>query len=126
MLKRIAGAMTIVACMALPGIAQQGGIKRTPLGTIEFPPGFTTVTVIAELAPGICSGRHTHPGIESGYVMEGEFVLKVDGRPDQTLKAGQWFENPANMIHDVCSGPGVKVLSTYVIERGKPLASPAR
>ena len=57
--------------------------------------------------------------------MEGEIVLKVQGMPDQTFKAGQWFENPPNKIHDVCTVPGFKVLSTYVVEKGKPLASPA-
>lgn len=123
--------MLILAIVSVPVLmvsatAQQGGIKRTLLGTIDAPPGFSTVTGIAEVSPGNCSGRHTHPGAESGYVMEGEFVLKVEGMADQTFKAGQWFENPANKIHDVCSAAGVKVLSTYVVEKGKPLASPAQ
>jgi len=104
---------------------QQSGIKRTPLGTIDFPPGFATVTAIAEMPAGQCAGRHTHPGIESGYVMDGVVILKIEGRPERTLKAGEWFENPANMIHDVCTATGFKVLSTYVVEKGKPLASPA-
>jgi quercetin dioxygenase-like cupin family protein len=123
--KTLVMASILMPVVGFSAAAQQGGIKRTLLGTIDFPPGFSTVTGIAELSPGNCSGRHTHPGIESGYVLEGEIVLKVEGRPDQTLKAGQWFENPASMRHDVCSAGGVKVLSTYVVEKGKPLASPA-
>jgi quercetin dioxygenase-like cupin family protein len=115
----------VTLLIAASADAQQAGIKRTLLGTIDFPPGFATVTAIAEVSPGNCAGRHTHPGIESGYVMEGEIFLKVEGKPDQIFKAGEWFENPANMRHDVCTVAGFKVLSTYVVEKGKPLASPA-
>lgn len=67
-----------VSIVALAGIAtasaQQppAGIKRTPLQKIEFPDGYHTVTGIAEIAPGGAAGRHTHPGIETGYVLEGE------------------------------------------------------
>jgi quercetin dioxygenase-like cupin family protein len=83
------------------------------------------VTAIVELAPGICAGRHTHPGIDSGYVIEGDLVLKTDGKLDQTLKAGGSFETPPYTPHDACTVSGLKALDTYVIERGKPLASPA-
>jgi quercetin dioxygenase-like cupin family protein len=116
-------ASVIAAVLAMQATAQQAGIKRTFLGTIDFPPGFNTVTAIAEMPAGQCAGRHTHPGVESGYVMDGVVVLKIEGRPERTLKAGEWFENPANMIHDVCTAAGFKVLSTYVVEKGKPLAS---
>src|SRR5579863_9643818 len=74
---------------------------------------------------GVCAGRHIHPGIESGYVLKGDVVLKIEGKPEQTFKAGQWFPNPANTPHDVCSVGGFKTISTYVVERGKPLALPA-
>lgn len=82
-----------IACVTVPAIvasaaAQQAGIKRTVLRSIDFPAGYTTVTAIVELAPGTCSGRHTHPGIDSGFVIQGDFVLKVDGKPEQTFKAG--------------------------------------
>jgi quercetin dioxygenase-like cupin family protein len=119
-------AFSVVApVVVVMAVAQQAGIKRTLLGSIDFPAGFTTVTGIAEISAGNCSGRHTHPGAESGYVMEGELILKIDGKPDQTFKVGQWFENPAYQVHDACSMSGVKVLSTYVVEKGKLLASPA-
>lgn len=106
-------------------IAQQAGIKRTVLRSIDFPAGYTTVTAIVELAPGTCSGRHTHPGIDSGFVIQGDFVLKVDGKPEQTFKAGDSFETRPLVPHDGCSVSGTKLIDTWVIERGKPLASPA-
>jgi quercetin dioxygenase-like cupin family protein len=120
-------AIACVTLLAIVGsaIAQQAGIKRTVLRSIDFPAGYTTVTAIVELAPGSCSGRHTHPGIDSGFVMQGDFVLKVDGKPEQTFKAGDSFETQPLMPHDACSVSGTKLVDTWVIEKGKPLASPA-
>jgi quercetin dioxygenase-like cupin family protein len=118
-------AMAAVSFGSVSAVAQQPSIKRTPVGSIDFPPGFTTVTAIAEVPAGVCAGRHIHPGIESGYVLEGDVVLKIEGKPEQVFKAGQWFPNPANTPHDVCSIGGFKTISTYVVKRGKPLALPA-
>ena len=120
----IASTSILLPALLMPALAQQG-IKRTVLSTIDFPPGYQTVKAIAEVAPNMCSGRHTHPGIESAYVLEGEFVLKVPGRPDKRLKAGDPIDNSANLPHDVCAtASGVKVLAVYVVEKGKPLATP--
>jgi quercetin dioxygenase-like cupin family protein len=118
-------ATAVTPIMIAVAVAQQPSIKRTPVGSIDFPPGFTTVTAIAEVPAGVCAGRHIHPGIESGYVLEGDVVLKIESKPEQTFKAGQWFPNPANTPHDVCSVGGSKTISTYVVEKGKPLALPA-
>ena len=119
-----------IACVTVPAImasavAQQAAIKRTVIRTIDFPAGYTTVTAIVELAPGSCSGRHTHPGIDTGYVMQGDLVLKMDGKPEQTFKAGDSFETLPLTPHDACSPSGTKLVDTWVVERGKPLASPA-
>ncbi|MEQ1951089.1 cupin domain-containing protein [Mesorhizobium sp. CN2-181] len=103
------------------------GIKRTPLQKIAFPEGYSTVMGLAEIAPGASSGSHTHPGIETGYILEGEVLMSVDGQPDQTLKAGDSYLIPAGVVHDVKAignGPS-KALATYVAEADKPLASPA-
>ncbi|HLK83840.1 MAG TPA: cupin domain-containing protein [Xanthobacteraceae bacterium] len=128
MLKRLLIIAAAVApVVAVSALAQQSGIKRTPLQTVDFPPGYNVVSAIAEVAPGNCAGRHTHPGAESSYVIEGALVLKVAGKPDQTLKAGDSFQIPPNTPHDACTVPGqvFKVLGIYIIEKGKPLASPA-
>jgi len=119
-----------IACLTLPvivasAVAQQAGIKRTVIRSIDFPSGYTTVTAIVELGPGVCSGRHTHPGIDSGFVIQGDFVLRTDGKTEQTFKAGDSFETSPQVPHDGCSVSGTKLLDTWVIEKGKPLASPA-
>ena len=101
--------------------------KRTPLQTIDFPPGYETVSVIAELDSGSCTGRHTHPGAESAYVLEGEAVAKFDNKPDLPLKAGRPLEFAPGEVHNVCNTGSVrfKALAHYIIEKGKPLKQTA-
>jgi quercetin dioxygenase-like cupin family protein len=125
--KALIAAAIAAPVIAISALAQQSGIKRTPLQTVDFPAGYTVVSGIAEVAPGNCAGRHTHPGVESAYVMEGAVLLKVEGQPDRVVKAGESFLIPAAVPHDGCTVPGqaFKVLATYVVEKGKPLASPA-
>jgi quercetin dioxygenase-like cupin family protein len=125
MMKVLAITCVTVPAIVLSAVAQQPAIKRTVVRTIDFPAGYTTVTAIVELAPGSCSGRHTHPGIDTGYVMEGDLALKVNGKPQQTFKAGDSFETSPLTPHDACSVSGAKLVDTWVIEKGKPLASPA-
>jgi quercetin dioxygenase-like cupin family protein len=126
MIKKILLAFTVVA-VAGTAFAQQGGIKRTPLQKVEFPDGYVTVTGIAEIPAGGSAGRHTHPGIESGYVLEGETDLIVEGKPDQRLKAGDSYAIPAGVVHDakVHGDKSAKVLAVYVVDKTKPLATPA-
>jgi quercetin dioxygenase-like cupin family protein len=121
-------ALTGAAAQQLPAATQQTQtIKRTPLQKFDVPgTGYETVIGIAEIVPNVMIGRHTHPGPESGYVLEGEMVLMIQGQPDKPLKAGQSYQIPAGAVHDGKSGPqGAKVIATYVVEKGKPLASPA-
>lgn len=122
---RFALMLTLAFVTGGSAIAQQAGIKRTVLRSIDFPAGYTTVTAIIEVAPGVCAGRHTHPGIDSGYVLQGDFVLKINGQPDQNFKAGDSYETLPQIPHDGCSVSGTKLIDTFVVEKGKPLASPA-
>lgn len=115
-----------VALMGVSAFAQ--GIKRTMLQKIEYPDHYTVVTAIAEVAPGMTAARHTHPGVESGYVMEGEGDLRVEGQPERRIKAGDSFQIGNAVPHEVqnvSKDKPFKVLSTYIIDREKPLATPA-
>lgn len=124
MLKKtlIAAALLVIATGAY---AQ--GIKRTPLQKVDFPAGFETVTAIAEIPPGGASGRHTHPGAETGYVIEGELELLIDGKPPLKVKAGESYQIPAGAVHDakVVGDKPLKVLGIYIVTKGEPLAKPA-
>lgn len=128
MIKKILLGLTIVA-FASTGIAlaQQPGIKRTPLQKVEFPEGYVAVSGIAEVPPGGSAGRHTHPGIEMGYLMEGEADLIIEGKPDQHLKAGDSYLIPAGVVHDakVHGDKPLKVIAVYIVDKTKPLATPA-
>jgi quercetin dioxygenase-like cupin family protein len=104
------------------------GVKRKILSQTDGPmPGYVTITVEAEIEPGVTVARHTHPGIEAGYVIEGELELPIEGQPTRTLKAGDGFHVPPNTPHaGGKNGPKMaKLTSTYIVEKGKPLASPA-
>ena len=122
----VATCLALPACLALadlaPATAQQG-ITRTPLGTTDFPTGYQTVTGIALIAAGLCAERHVHPGIESGYLIEGDLLLKVEGRPDQNLKPGDPVQIPAGVPHVACTTGGLKVFTVHIVEKGKPFAS---
>ena len=113
MSKVLAIASITVLAISASAIAQQTGIKRTVIRTFDYPPGYTTITGIVELAPNTCSGRHTHPGIDSGYVMEGDFVLKIDGKPEQTFKVGDSYQTLPQEPHDACSVSGNKLIDTW-------------
>lgn len=117
------------AAPATPPAITQGAqnIKRTPLQKFDVAgTNYETVIGIAEVVANVNIGRHTHPGVESGYVLEGDMVLMIAGQPDKPLKAGDSYQVPAGAVHDGKTGAaGAKVIATYVVEKGKPLATPA-
>lgn len=115
-----------IATAAGIGAASAQGIKRTPLQDIKYPAGHHIVTVIAEIGPNVLAGRHTHPGVDTGYVLDGDATLIVEGQPDKQLKTGDSYAVPAGVPHDVKSGDkGLKLMAVYVVEDGKPVATPA-
>jgi quercetin dioxygenase-like cupin family protein len=109
--------------------AQQTGFKRTVVQQGDLSaPGREVVQAIAEIQPGGQSGRHTHPGEEVAYVLEGTVELEMQGKPAVSKKAGDGFLIPAGTVHNAKNtGKTVaKVLGTYVVEKGKPLATPVQ
>jgi quercetin dioxygenase-like cupin family protein len=128
MIKKILLTLTVVAFTGAGiAIAQQTGIKRTPLQKLDFPAGYNTVTAIAEVPAGGAAGRHTHPGMETGYVLEGELELVIDGKPPTIIKAGESYQIPEGAVHDAkaAGDKSLKVLGVYVVKAGEPLAKPA-
>lgn len=125
----VGAAFAVAAALAAISYAQQPGFTRKMLQDQDTSISDRhAVQVLAEFIPGGAAGRHTHPGEELGYVMEGTLQLEVEGQPPRTLKAGDVFFIPAGTVHDgknVGSGPA-KVLATYIVEKGKPVASPAK
>jgi len=122
----------LVTTLAVGGMlaglgAQQPGFKRTVLQQSKMSvPGRESVTAVAEFEPGATVGRHTHPGEEIGYILEGAVVIEQDGQPPVALEAGKTFFIPAGTVHNATNktSKSAKVLANYIVESGKPLATP--
>jgi quercetin dioxygenase-like cupin family protein len=109
--------------------AQQPGIKRTDLMRHDLSaPGREVIQVLVDFGPGVVAPRHSHPGEEIVYVVEGLLEYHLDGRPAVTLKAGEVLFIPAGGIHavkNVGGGRGAE-LATYIVEKGKPFLTVAK
>ena len=123
---RLIAAAVLIAggALALPTAqAQQAGIRRTDLQRHDLSaPGREVIQVRVDFAPGSAFPRHTHPGEEIIYVIEGSLEYEIDGKPVK-VKAGDVLFVPAGTVHaakNVGSGNGAE-LATYIVEKGKPL-----
>lgn len=109
-------------------VAQPSALQRTIVQKADVSvAGREAVVARVEVAPGGVAGWHTHPGDEISYVMEGEGELMIAGQPNRIVKAGDAFVIPAGVVHNA-RNPGsvpAKLVGVYVVEKGKPLASPA-
>ena len=104
------------------------GVTRKILSQMDGPmPGYVTINMEVEIEPGVMVARHTHPGIESGYILEGGLDLPIQGQPTRTLKSGDGYQVPAETPHagGKAGDKKTRAAITYVVEKGKPLASPA-
>jgi quercetin dioxygenase-like cupin family protein len=115
--------------VALVGVtaAQQPTFKRTELQRGDLSaPGREVVQAVVDFQPKGTSGKHMHPGEEVGYILDGTIRFELDGQAPVMKKAGDYFFVPAGKTHNATSvGPGMaKVLATYIVEKGKPLATP--
>jgi quercetin dioxygenase-like cupin family protein len=91
-------------------------------------PGKEIVIGSALLPAGTSIGFHTHPGDEAGYVLKGVLILHTRGKPDRTLKAGDSFFNERGAVHSLATVPGAEggtAVSTWIVDKGQPLATPA-
>jgi quercetin dioxygenase-like cupin family protein len=118
----------VAAMVATNGLtwAQDAVPTRTDLQRHDLSvPGREVVQVIVGFAPGVIAPRHTHPGDEVIYVLEGLIEYQMEGKQPVTLKAGEVLFIPAGTIHsakNVGSGKGAE-LATYIVEKGKPLVT---
>jgi quercetin dioxygenase-like cupin family protein len=115
--------------VAQPKAAAPVGFKRTELQRHDLStPNHETVQAKGEFDPGAVVPKHTHPGEEVGFILSGELTVEIEGKPAQTLKAGEAFFIPANTVHagkNTSKGKTV-VISTYIVEKGQPLSTPAK
>jgi quercetin dioxygenase-like cupin family protein len=130
--------LTIALSAAMTVLAGAWGVQRA---SAQMPAGFKRVelqhhdisaagreAVLArgEFQPGATVPKHTHPGEEVGFVVQGELQVEIEGKPAMTVKAGDSFFIPAGTVHGAknVGKTAAAVVSTYIVEKGKPLATP--
>jgi quercetin dioxygenase-like cupin family protein len=122
------GLFTSLMLIGTQPLPAQDGITRTDVQTGDLSvPGREVVQQMVEIQPGAVVAKHTHPGEEAGVLLSGTLLFEQAGKPAVTLNAGQGFLVRAGTAHGVKntgSGPA-KLLATYIVEKGKPLRTPA-
>ncbi len=106
--------------------AQLSGVTRKDLLKSELSvPGREVLQVRVDFAPGVVAARHSHPGEEVAYVIEGVLEYQFDGQPPVRLKAGEALFIPAGTVHtarNVGTGKAAE-LATYIVDKSKPLVT---
>ena len=133
---RITRVLRSVVAVALAGSgaqaiasAQQPNVERKVLLQQDVAvAGYQNVLVAVTIPAGGREGRHTHPGTTLVHVLEGTLTLDHDGRPSATYKAGDTLYIEADKVHEGINKGNVPVraIASFVVEKGKPLATPAR
>jgi quercetin dioxygenase-like cupin family protein len=132
-MKIIPASLLAIAVLSLNATADEPKAGAQPVRNIlerhdqSGVPGKEVVIGTATLPPGSVIGYHTHPGDEAGYVLKGNLILKTQGQPDRTLKAGDSFFNPRGAVHSLAVAPGPDggmAVSAWIIDKGAPIATP--
>ena len=105
---------------------QLSGTRRTDLQRHDLSiAGREVVQARVDIAPGVSSAEHRHPGEEIVYVLEGTLRYRIEGKTPVTLRAGEVLFIPAGALHaaeNVGTDNGAE-LATYIVEKGKPLVT---
>jgi quercetin dioxygenase-like cupin family protein len=111
-----------------PSPVQPSPVKRTILQRADVPgTNLEIIYAALEIAAGFKAGRHNHPGVVMAQTVEGDFWLHMDGQPEQVVRAGESVTIPDRAIHNEgATDKPVKLNVVYVVEKGKPLVSPAQ
>ncbi|MDN8615244.1 cupin domain-containing protein [Variovorax ginsengisoli] len=129
---RIMAAAMLIAGGGLMGHlaqAQSAGLGRTDVLQHDLGiAGREVVQARVDFAPGVMAPRHSHPGVEVAYVIEGMIEYQIDGNAPVTLKAGDGLYIPDGAVHSARNIGGGKAseLATYFVEKGKPVFVPAK
>lgn len=111
----------------MPDEAQaRPGLTRTSLQDAPSPvEGWRIRQTLVEIPEGSSSGRHSHPGPEVGYIIQGDVTMQFEDRQPLELHAGSPFLIPSGVIHNAVNVGTLttKMLSTYFIDESKPLVT---
>ncbi len=120
------GAIGAQILYAQPELIKRTVLLKTDLAGME---GKEAILALAEIAPGAATGKHTHPGYEFAYVLEGSGILEIEGKPSIPLTPGTAIYQPSTQVHRGVNGSSttpLKIFSVYIVEREHPLAVPVK
>jgi len=119
--------IAVAALIAISGLvlnvtqAQQVGGRRIDLQRHDLSvTGREVVQTIVELAPGTTAPRHTHPGEEIIYVLEGTWEYTVEGKPpgDPQVRRRAVHPGRSDSLGEECRRrPGSRARDVYRRER---------
>jgi quercetin dioxygenase-like cupin family protein len=101
-------------------LPQRQELKRADLPTS---PDMEVITSISEFRKGETIPRHSHHGIETGYVLQGSMV-QLPGQAPTMMQTGSSFMNLRDVPHagfTVVGDQPLKLLTVHVVDKSKPL-----
>jgi quercetin dioxygenase-like cupin family protein len=124
----IASGVLLAWFVAADANAQAPGVSLKPLlrTTLSGDETKESVMISAEFAPGSTTGRHTHPGDEYTFVLQGTLELIAEGRETRRVSAGDGYHNPRGLVHEArnVGDTPARVAITFVIDKGQPITQP--
>ena len=107
-------------------------IRRTSLMQTELEgvSGKVADVFLIEFAPEAATGKHSHPGNEIAYILEGTAAVLAGGNVTPiTQQRGSVIHIAPNMVHDVKNSSKTEPLKAIVFalyDKGKPTTVPAK
>jgi quercetin dioxygenase-like cupin family protein len=129
-MSRLAAACLVALSTALPApaFAQAAEPHRVVLKTADLTDTDKEIIIaVLEVPPGAAIARHTHPGEEAVYVLEGAKLQMPDGK-EIDRPAGQAGVNVRDVPHagyKVVGDKALKILTVHIVDKGKPMTVPA-
>ena len=111
-------------CVAVADEPKRTVLKRSDLtGT-----NMEIIVAVLEVPPGVNIAKHSHPGEEAVYVLEGATLQFPDGR-EVSRPAGEAGVNVRDIPHagyKVVGDKPLKLLTVHIVDKGKPMTVPAQ
>ena len=125
------GAYLVVALLMLAAVpAEAADVKQ--LFVIDLPdyPGKEGLMLEVSYPPGAQDMVHRHNADAFVYVIEGEIIMQVKGKPAVTLKAGQTFYEGPTDVHVVGRNASNTEPARFVVimlkTKGAPVLTPVK
>jgi quercetin dioxygenase-like cupin family protein len=123
---RLAAAAFLVASIASAALADEP--RRTVLKRADLTgTNMEIIIAVLEVPPGNTIARHSHPGEEAVYVLDGATLRFPDGR-EVARPAGEAGVNVRDVPHagyQVVGDKTLKLLTVHIVDKGKPMTVPA-